>query len=53
MYITTGFCFCFVGGWPGRGRELLFIMFTSSILSAYPSKFISFFQLYYVLSVLI
>ena len=37
----------------GRGRALLFIVFTDSILSAYPFKFSSFFQLYYVLSVLI
>lgn len=40
MYITTGFCFV-AGGRFGRGRELLFIVFTNSILSAYPFKFSS------------
>lgn len=55
MYMTTGFLFlfCWAGGGAGRGGGLLFIVFTDSILSAYPFKFSSFFQLYYVLSVLI
>lgn len=53
MYITTGFLFLFCWRGLGGGRELLFIVFTDSILSAYPLKFSSFFQLYSVLSVLI